>query len=66
MDHPKYPRISHFFRYKGNPKRFKDQKCPCGLQAVGRVEIQVSWFRGDDEIELRCEEHKDQPKVKKP
>jgi hypothetical protein len=33
----------------------------CGEPALYRCEIQVNWFRGDDENELRCAEHSKEP-----
>lgn len=56
-----YPRISGRKKYKGHPNGLPN--CPCGTKAVYRVEIQVNWFRGDDESEPRCEKHKDDAEV---
>ena len=34
-------------------------KCElCDNKAVGKVEIQTSWMRGDDEYRPRCNDHK--------
>lgn len=30
----------------------------CGKKAEFKIEIQVNFFRGDDEVEKRCKEHK--------
>lgn len=36
-------------------------KCKCGQRATHKVDIQVNIFRGDDEVELACEEHRRDP-----
>lgn len=55
MSAAKYPRIgrTRHVRVKEGLKR-----CPCGEVATRMVDIQVNPFRGDDEVEPRCEEHK--------
>lgn len=50
-----YPRIGQ------TEKRFKNTAPNCKIcKGIGkyRVHIEVDWFRGDDEVEWRCEEHK--------
>ena len=57
MSNRKYPRISRFQKYKGHPNGMP--KCQlCDNKAVGKVEIQTSWMRGDDEYRPRCDDHK--------
>lgn len=72
-----YPRIGRTFRLFKGPKcppksekakanvalQTANRLCPCGAIATGKVEIQYNWFRGDDEEELRCDLHKDDPDV---
>lgn len=50
----KYPRIGNVEKHPRNTS----ERCLCGAMAKYRVEIQVNFFRGDDEIEWRCQEHK--------
>jgi hypothetical protein len=50
----KYPRTASI-----RPLNGRGARCSvCGELASYRVEIQVSIFRGDDEVENRCEAHK--------
>ncbi len=57
MSNRKYPRISRFQKYKGHPNGMP--KCQlCEKKAVGKVEIQTTWMRGDDECRPRCDDHK--------
>lgn len=51
--HRTYPRISG-----KNPLRRAPLCCICGEPATWRLEVQVSWFRGDDEHRDVCDEHK--------
>lgn len=52
----KYPRINHA------PTRLKPTSQAlcwiCGKRAEFKVEIEVNWFRGDDEVVRACAEHK--------
>ena len=46
--------------WKKNPKAAP--KCiaiGCECKATHRVEVQVNWFRGDDEVGNACPQHKD-------
>lgn len=63
MSTRRYPRLAWCRPYKGNPKCWKDAKCPCGNPGIYKVEIQTSPFRGDDKHESRCEVHKAEPHV---
>lgn len=47
-----YPRIS-----ARNKLRSVPMCCVCGAVAVWRVEIQVSYMRGDDEVRFACANH---------
>lgn len=46
---------------KGYPtrlnKRSKKPCCVCGVIAIKQIDIQVSWFRGDDVVVHVCHEH---------
>ncbi len=53
----RYPRISDIEKRLRNTS----EKCPCGQIAKFRVTIQVNIFRGDDEVEWRCEQDKKNP-----
>lgn len=33
----------------------------CAKEATVRIEIQTNYFRGDDEVQPRCDDHKDDP-----
>ena len=50
----RYPRISETEKKPRNTSA----RCPCGKMGEYRVTIQVNIFRGDDEVEWRCEAHK--------
>ena len=56
-----YPRVGHV------EKKYKNThaRCPCGQIGKYQVHVQTNWFRGDDEVEWRCEEHKRAAIVKK-
>lgn len=44
-------------RIKSYPNR---PRCAaCGAEATHKVDVQVNWFRGDDEVMRSCVEHKD-------
>ena len=58
MSRRKYPYISG--RTKMKPQQGKQLCTECQKPAEYRCCIQVSWFRGDDEYEYRCEEHSKQ------
>ncbi len=51
----KYPRLGS---KKARPKN-TSAKCPCGEVGKWLVDIQTSPFRGEDEVEWRCDTHKD-------
>ncbi len=50
----KYPRIGEI----ENRFRNTSEKCPCGKMGRYRLFIQVDWFRGNDKVAWRCEDHK--------
>ena len=33
-------------------------RCPCGRLGVYKVDLEWSWFRGEDTVAWRCDEHK--------
>jgi hypothetical protein len=50
----KYPAIG----CKKKPRNAGGLPCIiCGVQTTGKVDIEVSWFRGDDEQVRVCAEH---------
>jgi hypothetical protein len=50
----KYPVIGH----KKKPKNAGGLPCIiCGVPTTGKVNIEVNWFRGDDEEVRVCAEH---------
>jgi hypothetical protein len=50
----KYPVIGH----KKKPKNAGGLPCIiCGVPTTGKVDIEVNWFRGDDEEVRVCEAH---------
>ena len=55
-----YPRPGYVRRnWQNNPKSAPNCDVPgCTAKATHRVEIQVNWFRGDDEFARACEAHK--------
>jgi len=56
-----YPRIGAVSNRAGytKAKKLKPSTChACGAQAIYRIDIQVNWFRGDDEVVSSCEAHK--------
>ncbi|CAH2910783.1 MAG: hypothetical protein CPSOU_1850 [uncultured Paraburkholderia sp.] len=44
------------YMYKLHPKSRKLCSC-CDEVAVKKIEIQTSWFRGDDDVFLLCPSH---------
>jgi len=50
-------------RYGSEIKRYRGPNPPpcevCGAPASHKVDIQVSWFRGDDEVMVLCSEHRE-------
>lgn len=48
------PSKTHMFRL--HPKSKKLCSC-CDEVAIKKLEIQTSWFRGDDDVFLLCPEH---------
>lgn len=51
-----YPHISGRNRLRAVP-----MCCICGQVAHWSVTVQVSWFRGEDEVREVCEAHKQTP-----
>lgn len=54
-----YPRFGGILK-RPNPKAGPKDGKPCvvcGKMTTGKCEIQVSWFRGDDEIAYACSDH---------
>lgn len=49
-----YPNISEI---EPRPKN-TNAKCKCGAIGKFRVTVQVSWFRGEDEVLWACDDHK--------
>lgn len=50
----KYPAIGH----KRKPKNTGGLPCIiCGVLTTGKVDIEINWFRGDDEQIRVCAEH---------
>lgn len=46
-------------RWLRKPKRGAGRRCDvCDGKATYQAEIETSWFRGDDELVVFCEEHK--------
>jgi len=63
MSKRKYPYIYRRSKLsdKHKPKTPPGQQCSkCLAPATYRCEIQVNWFRGDDEYEYRCDAHSKQ------
>lgn len=54
MSNKRYPRVGRVLKKSKNTSA----KCRCGVIAKHRTEIQVNWFRGDDELYWACDEHK--------
>lgn len=50
----KYPKITSYTERQKNTQAL----CKCGQVAKFKTEIQVNYFRGDDEYFWTCEEHK--------
>jgi hypothetical protein len=50
--------------WKLNPKSKKLCSC-CQAVAKIKVEIQTSWFRGDDDVYLACVEHQEMIKAER-
>ena len=61
MSNREYPRFGN--GTKPNPKNIKQtqfKKCfVCGLSPASRRDVQVNWFRGDDEVPNLCISHWD-------
>ena len=53
-----YPRIGSTSKKWPDPKKQGPKCSACGARSFYRVEIQVNWFRGDDEVAKACEVHK--------
>lgn len=62
MSNRKYPRIGSERLHRpqrGQKRPLKTPPCiVCGEPSTHRVEIQVNWFRGDDEIANACQTHR--------
>jgi hypothetical protein len=61
-----YPRIGTCAKKKAwaalpEGKGPKCQAAGCTSTAHYRVDVEVNWFRGDDESRRACEAHKDDP-----
>lgn len=52
--HQKYPRIKQKTKINYN-KRGKGICKICGEPSRGRVDVQVNWFRGDDDVLKVCQ-----------
>lgn len=52
-----YPVIGRIDSHKKNTSA----KCKCGELGTAKVHIEVSWFRGEDEVIWACNEHKLHP-----
>jgi hypothetical protein len=67
MSNRKYPRIGGQRKIKpqkGQKKQLKTPVCiACINPSTHRVELQVNWFRGDDETVNACDKCKDDPVV---
>lgn len=50
----KYPKIGSFVKNKRN----KNKKCLCGKLGEFNTTIQFSYMRGDDDVVLTCDDHK--------
>ncbi|WP_439606836.1 hypothetical protein [Hydrogenophaga sp.] len=57
-----YPRIGHQRLIKpqrGQKKPLKTPPCAaCAQPSTHRVDVEVNWFRGDDEVFNACSDHK--------
>lgn len=60
-----YPRVGSTRKHKpqrGQKKPLRTPPCAvCGQPSTCRVEIEVNWFRGDDERANACDDHKNDP-----
>ena len=55
-----YPCIGAFRKMRGAPNSHGRCAC-CDNYATHRMDVQVSWFRGEDEVYQVCREHKPGP-----
>lgn len=57
MSKAKYPKIGRISKV-GKTQRRNGKLCDCcDKPAVTWMDVQVSWFRGEDEVLKLCEEH---------
>lgn len=62
----RYPRVGSSAKrprwvdhWKRQPTTSSGPRChACGAPALFRVDIEVSWFRGDDIVTKACEQHR--------
>jgi hypothetical protein len=58
-DYPRLGYISKRRHWQENPKNAPNcDVIGCTAKATHRVDIQVNWFRGEDEVASACEAHK--------
>lgn len=61
MSHRSYPRIDQSLpqrKWIADPKAAPKCRC-CGKPATHKVEVQINWFRGDDERFNVCDADKE-------